>query len=212
MSAARPPYQRPNLRVVSEGREILEQIAAGHPIPHLASPQADIRRLAVAGCAGLGLAALAPLTELIEKEPDAHTRAEAIEVLGGLGSEAFAVVWPARRDPETTVVEAVATALGEIGDIRAVEWLSEMLADHPEPIVREAAVAALGAIGDERALPQILEAATGGKPQIRRRAVVALTAFDGPEVEQALLAARMDRNPMVREVAEMVMGRPGTTS
>lgn len=196
---------------MSEGREILEQIAAGHPLPHLGNPHADIRRLAVASCAGLGLAALAPLAELIREEPDAHTRAEAIEVLGGLGSPAFPEVWSARRDPETRVVEAVATALGEIGDPRAVEWLSEMLADHPEPIVREAAVAALGAIGDERSLPQILEAAAGGKPQIRRRAVVALTAFDGPEVEQALLAARMDRNPMVREVAEMVMGRPGAT-
>jgi hypothetical protein len=38
--------------------------------------------------------------------------------------------------------------------------------------------------------------------------VVALTVFEGPEIEPALRAAARDRNPMVREVAEMVVGRP----
>ncbi|NNF88611.1 MAG: MerR family transcriptional regulator, partial [Acidimicrobiia bacterium] len=60
---------------------------------------------------------------------------------------------------------------------------------------------------DDRALPTLLEAVAAGKPQIRRRAVVALTAFEGPDVEAAFTAARLDRNPMVREVAEMVLGR-----
>ena len=44
-------------------------------------------------------------------------------------------------------------------------------------------------------------------PKVRRRCVAALTVFDGEEVEQALRAAAADRNPMVREAAEMVVGR-----
>ena len=105
------------------------------------------------------------------------------------------------------VVEAATTALGEIGDPTAVPWLIETSANHENALVREAAIAALGSIGDQRSLPTLLEAVRTGKPQIRRRAVVALTAFEGPEVEAALTTARLDRNPMVREVAEMVLGR-----
>ncbi|MEE9183409.1 MAG: HEAT repeat domain-containing protein, partial [Acidimicrobiia bacterium] len=67
----------------------------------------------------------------------------------------------------------------------------------------------LGALGDQRALPTLLETVANGKPQVRRRSVVALSAFDGPEVEKALAMARLDRNPMVREVAEMLLGRVG---
>ncbi len=105
------------------------------------------------------------------------------------------------------VVEAATTALGEIGDSAFVPWLIETSAHHENALIREAAIAALGSIGDERSMPTLLEAVRTGKPQIRRRAVVALTAFDGPEVEAALTVARLDRNPMVREVAEMVLGR-----
>lgn len=212
MSAAEPPYQRPNLHVVGEGREILERIAAGDPLPYLAHPQAHIRRLAVAACGPLGTAAIGPLAQVADDDPDDHTRAEAIEILGTFGPQAFEAVWAARGDTATRVTEAVASALGEVGDGRAVDWLLETLSEHPEPIVREAAVAALGAIGEDRSLPAVLEAARSGKPQIRRRAVVALTAFDGAEVEQALAAARLDRNPMVREVAEMLLGREVDTT
>ena len=189
------------------GREILEHIATGDPLPHLSNPESEIRRLAVAACGRLGVAALDPLAEVARTDPDTRTRAAAIEVLGALGAPAFETVWAARTDDAPQVVESVATALGEIGDTRSVDWLTDTLGHHEEPLVREAAVAALGAIGDEAALPAVLDAAASGKPQIRRRAVVALTAFEGPEVEQALAAARLDRNPMVREVAEMVLGR-----
>lgn len=192
---------------MAEGREILEQIATGDPRPHLAHPAPEVRRLAVAACVRFGADAIGWLAPLAVGDEDEHVRAEAVEVLGGLGRDAYVSVWAARTDPSARVVEAVATALGEMGDSRAVAWLTGVLEEHPEPIVREAAVAALGAIGDTRALPVVLEAARAGKPQIRRRAVVALTAFEGPEVEAALLAATLDRNPMVREVAEMLLGR-----
>ena len=79
-----------------------------------------------------------------------------------------------------------------------------------DKLVREAAIAALGAIGDPTALPTLLEIVTSAGPQLRRRTVVALSVFDGPDVESALRAAAHDRNPMVREAAEMVVGRPAT--
>lgn len=165
--------------------------------------------MAVSACALLGSTALDPLSSLAGHESDEYIRSEIVEVLGRLGADAYPVVWAAREDESIRVIEAVATALGEIGDAAALPWLLEVGDDHPDGLVREAAVAALGAIGDDRALPTLLEAVRNGKPQIRRRAVVALTAFEGPQVEAALLAARLDRNPMVREVAEAILGRPG---
>ncbi len=189
------------------GREILEDIVGNDPIPHLKDPRAEVRRLAVAAVARFGSGALEPLAVLAAGDPDEHVRAEAVEVSGALGESAYAVAWGAREDSSARVVEAAVTALGEIGDETAVPWLIETVTLHDEAIVREAAVAALGAIGDERALPTLLEAARSGKPQIRRRAIVALTAFEDAEVEGVFAAARLDRNPMVREVAEMVLGR-----
>ncbi|MGI9647975.1 MAG: HEAT repeat domain-containing protein [Acidimicrobiia bacterium] len=191
-------------------RETLEEIAAGDALPHLSDPRAEVRRVAVSACARLGRDAIEPLSSLLDGELDETVRAEIIEVLGSLGPDALPSVWATREDQSTRVVEAVATALGEIGDGSAVPWLVEALDGADDNLVREAAVAALGSIGDERSLAPLLEAARSGKPQIRRRAVVALTAFEGPEVEAALLAARLDRNPMVREAAEGILGRPGT--
>jgi HEAT repeat protein len=114
-------------------------------------------------------------------------------------------------DETAEVREAAATALGEIGSATSVPILVTHAGDSDEDkLVREAAVAALGAIGDPAALPTLLELIADGPPQIRRRCVAALSVFDGPDVEAALHAAATDRNPMVREAAEMVVGRTPT--
>jgi len=71
--------------------------------------------------------------------------------------------------------------------------------------VREAAVAALGALGDPDGLDAVL-AACRDKPAVRRRAVLALAAFDGPEVEAALVAALDDHDRQVRQAARDLLG------
>ena len=191
---------------MAASRETLEQIVGRDPLPHLEDSRPEVRRLAVAASARLGAAATEPLIRALD-DSDHDVRAAAVEVLGSLGRAGFEAVWGAREDESSRVVEAAVTALGEIGGPEAVEWLIDTATSHDETLVREAAIAALGAIGDASALPTLLEAVRAGKPQIRRRAVVALTAFEGPEVEAAFTMARLDRNPMVREVAEMVLGR-----
>ncbi len=164
------------------------------------------RRLAVA------LAAAAPLDRLaamLAGDPDPYVRAAAAEALPRFGQEALGVLLTAVDDDAAVVQEAACFALGEIGDPAAVERLMTVAGGHGDKLVREGAVAALGAIGDERAVPLLLDLVASGPPQVRRRCVVALTAFDGDEVEAAIRAAAGDRNPMVREAAEMVVGRPG---
>src|SRR5262249_41104325 len=104
-------------------------------------------------------------------------------------------------DPDVTVVEAAAWALGEAGDLAGdavVAALAGTASDHDDPLAREAAVAALGAIGSRAGLPAIL-AACRDKPAIRRRAVLALAPFDGPDVDAALRAALDDHDWQVRQ-------------
>jgi HEAT repeat protein len=180
------------------------------PFPYFEHSNASVRRLAVSvAAADPGRDGLAEnLTALLSADPSARVRAEAAEVLASTGAGVLGILLGATDDPDPVVVEAVATGLGEIADPAAVPWLVDAAEGHQDRLVKEAAVAALGAIGDERALPILLELVGTGPPQIRRRSVVALTVFDGEEVEAAIRGALSDRNPMVREAAEMVVGRP----
>ena len=113
------------------------------------------------------------------------------------------------NDSDASVVETAAFAAGEQErpDSPVVTRLSSLATDHHDPLVREAAVAALGAIGAPAGLPAVLHGVTD-VATIRRRAVIALTAFDGPEVDDALRQARHDRDWQVRQLAEDLGPQP----
>ena len=148
------------------------------------------------------------LATMLATDPDPLVRRECAEVLGRSGSAKLETIIAATDDPSAQVREAATTALGEIANRDAVELLIATATDADEDrLVREAAVAALGAIADERAVPSLIELLDAAPPQLRRRCVPALSVFDGQEVEAALRRAAVDRNPMVREAAEMVVGR-----
>lgn len=178
------------------------------PVPFLAHEDPDVRRLAISASARNAADLIEPLGRRLSDDASAAVRAEAAEALGRAGPGAIPWLDAARNDADAMVVEAVTTAYGEVGDSVAVAWLMTQAEEGDDRLVREAAVASLGAIGDERALPTLLALAAAAPPHVRRRAVVALTAYDGPEVEAALRDASTDRNPMVREVAALVVGRP----
>lgn len=180
------------------------------PIPYFQHPDPATRRLAVSiASSRTNDAELAgALSRLLAGDDSARVRAETAEALGRLPGTSASTLLAAATDAEPIVAEAVASALGEIGSPEAVPWLIEAATSHNDRLVREAAVAALGALADERARPVLLDLVVEGPPQVRRRCVVALTVFDGPDIEAALADRLRDRNPMVREAAEMVVGRP----
>lgn len=178
-----------------------------HPGRYLESADPAARRLAISALSEAD-GHVSELRALLEQDPEPRVRASAAEALGTRGDRAVDGLLAATEDGEAVVVEAVATALGEIGDARAVPWLVEAARRHRDRLVREAAVAALGAIGDPAGLPVLLALVADAPPQVRRRSVAALTVFEGAEVRAAIEQALEDRNPMVREAAEMVVGRP----
>lgn len=140
-------------------------------------------------------------------DTEASVRAAAAEKLGQCGGRALPVLLDASNDEDPRVREAVATAYGEIAGPTSIGWLSQTANDDPDRTVKEAAVAALGAIGDDLAIEPLLELIAGGPPQVRRRAIAAITVFDDPRIELAIQRAAFDRNPGVREAAEMVVGK-----
>ncbi|MGO9028922.1 MAG: HEAT repeat domain-containing protein [Acidimicrobiales bacterium] len=159
-----------------------------------------VRATALGALARLGALDDADLTgALVDVDPSVRRRA--YELAAGRPEVA---VEAGLADPDPSVVEMAAWALGEQGSPRSVQALAALSSargGHPEPLCREAAVAALGAIGDPAGLGAVL-AALEDKPAIRRRAAVALAAFDGPEVDAALRRCLDDRDWQVRQVAE----------
>ena len=149
-------------------------------------------------------------TEALSKlttDGDASVRAAAAEKLGMCGSEALEILSRLEDDPDPTVREALATAYGEISSAATVAWLAIAAGEDADRHVKEAATAALGAIGDDAGLETLLHLIDDAPPQVRRRAIAAITVYDDERVEPAIRRAALDRNPGVREAAEMVVGK-----
>jgi len=95
---------------------------------------------------------------------------------------------------------ALATLLGELGDLRVTERLRAMLRD-VDPAAQTAAAIALAHLGDEAALPIAREWLTKTEPRLRRAAAEVLTylrAPEGPAAVAALLASDATREDGLR--------------
>lgn len=178
-----------------------------NPGAYLDVADPEVRRVAIAASSGDD-ELIPQLVELLANDPAPTVRRECAEVLGQLGLADATPLTAALQDDAFEVREAAVNALAEIANPATLAVVIARATDEGEDkLVREAAVAALGAIGDPAAVPTLLRLIVEGPPQIRRRCAAALSVFDGEEVEAALRTAAMDRNPMVREAAEMVVGR-----
>jgi HEAT repeat protein len=191
---------------VAPTREQLVQLTKD-PVAFLTSDDPILRRMATTALtpsqASENIEALTTLTQ----DSDPSIRASAAEKLGSCGSDGYGVLAVLETDSDPTVREAVATAYGEIGVQDAVRWLTDAAHSDTDKHVKEASTAALGAIGDNASLETLLALISDGPPQVRRRAIAAITVFEDDRVETAIKRAALDRNPGVREAAEMVVGK-----
>ena len=186
-----------------------EQLAAltKDPVGFLTSVEPVLRRIATTALTRSQASDNIGTLALLIQDTDPSIRAAAAEKLGSCGADALSILTDVADDRDPTVREALATAYGEIDSPHAVPWLTTAARDDGDRHVKEAATAALGAIGDEAGLETLLDLVNNGPPQVRRRAIAAITVFDDERVEPAIKRAALDRNPGVREAAEMVVGK-----
>lgn len=177
------------------------------PAAFLTHADPTLRRMAVTALDAASAALHVTTLSLLITDESEPVRAAVTEKLGLCGTDALDPLATVEHDAAPTVREALATAYGSIGDASTLSWLTDTASNDEDRQVREAAVAALGAIGHPEGLDTLLALVIDGPAQIRRRAIVAITVFDDPRVEPALHKAALDRNPGVREAAEMVVGR-----
>lgn len=169
---------------------------------HLEDPDPSVRATALGALARSGALTVADVAAGLA-DGEVAVRRRALELGATFPGDEPPDLVALLDDPDDTVVEVAAWALGEQDppDPDAAPALCRVVAEHADALCREAAVAALGAIGDPSTLPTVL-AATSDIATVRRRAVIALAPFEGPEVEAALSRATEDRDWQVRQAAE----------
>ena len=131
------------------------------------------------------------------------------QILGDLGNpRVVSVLIGCLTDLHDQVRARAASALGRLGERRAVpELIRVMLAD-PVPYVRIQVVRALGALGDPRALHHLIDALKDGEWWVRVRVVEALEQL-GEQAIDPLTLALEDRDAEVRARAAMTLERLG---
>jgi hypothetical protein len=105
-------------------------------------------------------------------------------------------------------------ALGEAGDLRAMDALENLLADESEVFrLRWRAARALGDLGDQRALDTLTEVLDDVQPVVRWEAVIALGKIGGPAAIRSLQKALKDESHYVcKRAAQALIGLEGIPS
>jgi hypothetical protein len=97
------------------------------------------------------------------------------------------------RAPANETQREIVSALGETGSKNATEFLVGLISNQEERyVLRMAALEAAGKIGDANAKEAVINAVLADDPNVRSSAVGALGAFDGDDVEKAVLDAFRD--------------------
>ncbi|MBD2160463.1 HEAT repeat domain-containing protein [Limnothrix sp. FACHB-1083] len=146
------------------------------------------------------------LRELLS-DPEPDVQAAAADCLGGLKLTAAYedLVALYQSSGEWLVRFSILSALGELGDLRAVDVLLSALASDNE-LERLAAIGALGELADDRALPHLLPFMDSSDWQVRHRLALTLGQFDAPQARAALETLSQDAIAQVSEAAAAQLG------
>jgi HEAT repeat protein len=143
-------------------------------------------------------------------EPSRHpARAWAANVLGELRvPRAFPALITALKDMDDEVRAKAATALGKLGDRRAVTYLLDHLLSDPAPFVRARVAGALGQFAGNEVIDRLVRALGDPAWWVRMRSVEALEQV-GPSAEAPLIVALDDPDPEIRIRAAVALERLG---
>ena len=206
LPATDSPYARsPILRALSfyDDERVLDPLRAA-----LSDPDEHVREVAAFALAYRGdPAALEQVLLTPQRTAGTNDSARTLAQIGAPAIEPLIIALSDAARPEFARINA-ATALGEIGDMRALEPLIAALRDET-PAIRLAAVGALGDLNDPRSVEALLAALDDDIPEVRRSAILALSAIGGEGVFAAL--ARIATDPIadvqLRGMAGFALGR-----
>jgi HEAT repeat protein len=156
-----------------------------------------------------GDAAVDPLITLLTVSSPHAGRAWAANVLGEVRApRAFPALVRALNDPHDEVRGKAATALGRLGDRRAINHLLEHLLTDPAPFVRVRIAFTLGQFGGPEVIDRLVHALRDPAWWVRVRSVEALEQI-GPAAEGPLLVALDDPDTTIRSRAAAALERLG---
>lgn len=156
-----------------------------------------------------GELAVEPLVAVLTDSARQPARAWAANVLGEVRAQrAFPALVRALGDPDDEVRAKSATALGRLGDRRAVGYLLEHLLTDPAPFVRLRIASSLGQFGGPEVTDRLVRALGDAAWWVRMRSVEALEQI-GPVAEAPLLIALDDSDAEIRARAAVALERLG---
>ena len=148
-----------------------------------------------------------PLISFLGQSAPHPARAWAANVLGEVQAQrAFAVLVAGLSDPEDEVRAKSATALGRLGDRRAISYLLDHLLTDPAPFVRTRIAATLGQFHEPEVIDRLVRALGDQAWWVRMRSVEALGQI-GSVAEGPLLVALDDPDPEIRSRAAVALER-----
>ncbi len=156
-----------------------------------------------------GEAVVDPLIAVLNEGDHRPARAWAANVLGEVRAQrAFPAIVRLLDDPEDEVRAKAATALGRLGDRRAIGYLLDHLLSDPAPFVRVRISSSLGQLGGPEVTDRLVRALGDPAWWVRMRTVEALEQI-GSVAEGPLLIALDDADPEIRIRAAVSLERLG---
>jgi HEAT repeat protein len=159
--------------------------------PLLTDENVRVRYAAVSQLDTIGQAdlnqSLALLRDRLYNEPEIDVQAAAADALGGLKLvEAYPDLEKSYQETSEWLLQfSIIAALGELGDSRAFDLLTEATKSGTS-LVQTAAISALGELGDTRAIPVLTPFADSEDWQVRHRVAQAFGNLTGDEVRATL--------------------------
>lgn len=169
----------------------------------------EIRLLIARGqlqrAAGFGVAAIAPLEQVLSTGPTT-LRPKAVDALSRIDDgKVLKPITAALRSSETAVAVAAADVLGNLGNPDFAELLVPLL-KHAEPLMRTTTVDSLARLGATRHALTMAALLKDTHWDTRRAAADALAKLRDPKTVPALAAALDDSDADVREACALALG------
>jgi HEAT repeat protein len=150
-----------------------------------------------------------PLIAMLAESSGHRARAWAANVLGEIRAQrAFLPLVRGLDDPDDEVRGKSASALGRLGDRRAVSHLLDHLLSDPAPFVRARIASTLGQFDGPEVIDRLIRALGDPAWWVRMRGVEALEQI-GSVAEGPLLVALDDPDPEIRQRATVALERLG---